>query len=71
MDKRISTDELRDKICHFKKGAEALYRYGDPGSSKTLFNSLSNNDQKRLLYWALIDGDTDIKNIAKYFMVVF
>jgi len=68
MSNRLSTDELRDKICHFKKGAESLYRYGDPGSSKTLFNSLSNNDQKRLLYWALIDGDTDIKNIAKYFM---
>jgi hypothetical protein len=68
MDKRLSTDELRDKVCHFKKGAESLYRYDDPGSSRTLFNSLSNNDKKRILYWALIEGDTDIKNIAKYFM---
>ena len=68
MGNRISTDELRDKICYLKNGAESLYRYGDPGSSKTLFSSLSNNDQKRFLYWALIESDTDIKNIAKYFM---
>lgn len=68
MDKKISTDELRDKIWLLKKGAESLYRYGDPGSSKAIFKSLSSNDQKRFLYWALIEGDTDIKNIAKYFM---
>ncbi len=68
MDNRPSTDELRDQICLFKKGAESLYRYGDPGSSKTFFNNLSNDDQKRFLYWALIEGDKDIKNIAKYFM---
>jgi hypothetical protein len=68
MDKRLCTDELRDKIWLLKKGAESLYRYGDPGSSKAIINNLSSNDQKRFLYWALIEGDTDIKNIAKYFM---
>lgn len=68
MDNRSSADELRDKICLLKKGAESLYRYGDPGSSKTFFNNLSNDDQKRFLYWALIEGDRDVKIIAKYFM---
>lgn len=68
MKDRLHIDELRDLVGHLKKGAESLYRYGDAGSSKTLFNNLSNDDQKRLLYWALIEGDKDIKNIAKYFM---
>ncbi len=68
MDKRLSTDELRDKIFLFKNGIESLYRYGDPGRSKIFFNNLSNDDQKRLLYWALIEGDKDIKIVAKYFM---
>ena len=68
MDNRPSTDELRDKIHLFKKGSESLFRYGDPGNSKTLLNNLSNDDQKRLLYWALIEGDNDIKTVAKYFM---
>lgn len=68
MGNRLNTDELRDLVCHFKKAAESLYRYGNAGSSKTLFNRLNDNDQKRLLYWALKEGDTDIKNVAKHFM---
>jgi hypothetical protein len=68
MHNRLNTDELRDKIYLFKNGVESLYRYGDPGNSKIFFNTLSNDDQKRLLYWALIESDEDIKIIAKYFM---
>lgn len=68
MKDRLHIDELRDLVGHLKKGAESLYRYGDAGSSKTLFNNLSDNDQKRLLYFALKEDDSDINNVAKHFM---
>lgn len=68
MENRLNTDELRDKISLFKKGAESFYRYGDPGSSKTFFNKLSKDDKIRFLYWAFTEGDKDINNVAHYFM---
>lgn len=65
---RLSLDELRDMVGHLKKGAESLYRYGDVGHSKTLFNRLSESDQKRLLYLALLENDKDITNVATNLM---
>ena len=63
-----SIDELRDMVGHLKGGAESLYRYGDVGHSKTLFNKLSENDQKRLLYLAFLENNTDITNVATNLM---
>jgi len=65
---RLSIDELRDIVGHLKKGSESLYRYGDVGHSKTLFDRLSDNDQKRLLYLALLESDKDITNVATSLM---
>ena len=68
MKDRLHIDEIRDLVRHLKKGAESLYRYGDPGRAVTIFDNLGINDKKRLIYWALKEGDNDIKNVAKYLM---
>lgn len=68
MPNRPNIEELRDMVCCLKNGAESLYRYGDVGYSKTLFDSLTDNDQKILLYLAFNEDDKDIINVAKHLM---
>lgn len=51
----------------FKQDAETLFRYGNPGKSKKLLDSISSEDQKRLLYMAFAEGDSDIRGVAEYF----
>lgn len=69
MCKRLPIDELREMVKQFKKDAENLYRYNDPGRSADLFNRLSTNDKKRLLYWILTqEDDKDVQAVANYFM---
>lgn len=71
MSDRHHIDELREMLSHLKQDAEFLYRYGNPADSANLFNSLSTNDQKRLVYLALAEGDEDMKNVARYLMQKF
>jgi hypothetical protein len=69
MSKRTPIDELREIVKQFKRDAENLYRYGDPGRSVDIFNKLSTNDKTRLLYWAMTqEYDEDIKAVAKHLM---
>jgi hypothetical protein len=65
---RNSIEELRDMLGCLKNDAEWLYRYGDPSGSISLFKQLTMADQKRLLCLALIEGDKDTKNVARYLM---
>ncbi len=64
-------EELRDMLSYFKSDAESLYRKGQPGVSINLFRKLTGVDQKKLLCLALIIGDNDIENVAKYLMQKF
>lgn len=63
--------EFDEKSKHilgrFKQDAEFLFRYGNPGKSKELFDTISSDDQKRLLYIAYIEGDSDVRGVAEYF----
>jgi len=52
----------------FKQDANTLFRYDNPGKSKKLFDTISSDDQKRLLYMAFVDGDSDIRGVAEYFV---
>lgn len=65
---RHHIEELRDMLSNLKRDAEFLYRYGSPGSSVGLFQSLSLDDRKRLIYLALAEGDEDVQNVARYLM---
>lgn len=61
--------ELRDVIDLLKKGAEFLYRYGEPGKYVLdCFNSLCQDDQRRLLCWILTEDDKDAKAVANHLM---
>ncbi len=48
-----------------------MYQYGEPGSTVDFFCSLSEDDRKRLIYVALIFGDSDIKKVADYLIQRF
>lgn len=61
-------EELRDMLVSLKHDAEWLYRYGDPGHSIGRFNQLTEHDQKRLLCLALVYGDEDVQNVARYLL---
>lgn len=61
-------EELRDKLSVLKHDAESLYRYGELSSSIDLFNELSPENQRVLLYLALTEGDKDVQNVAHRLM---
>lgn len=68
MGERYSVKDLRDMLNRLKRESEFLYQYGDLSSFNDLFNKLSLDDQKRLIYLALTKGDKDVKNVARYLM---
>ena len=61
-------EELRDKLSILKHDAEYLYRYGSPANSIELFNKLSLDDRKILIYLALSEEDKDVQNVSHYLM---
>jgi len=64
--RRKTLKELRGILQQFKRDAPWLFRYGNPCGSQKLFKTLSSNDQKRLLYLALVEGDSDVRGMADY-----
>lgn len=66
-----NTEELRDILVSLKHDAEYLYQYGDLSYSKDVFNGLSVNDQRRLIYLALSEGDKEMQNVAQELMQRF
>lgn len=68
MTNRRHIEELWDMLSHLKQEAEFLYRYGNLASCEDFFNNLSLVDKKRLIYFALTDGNKDMQNVAHYFM---
>lgn len=71
MSNRRHIEEFRDMLSNLRRDAEFLYRYGSPGSSVDLFQSLSLDDRKRLIYLALTESDNDVQNVARYLMQNF
>jgi len=71
MGERPHTEELRDMVEVFKKEAEWLYRYENLITSYNFFKALSINDQKRLIYWVLKEGDEDARKVAHYLIKNF
>ena len=69
--RRKTLIELREILKQFKRDAPWLFRYGNPCDSQNLFKTLSTNDQKRLLYLALLEGDSDVRGMANYFAEKF
>ena len=68
MSNRHHIEELSDMLSRLKYDAEFLYRYGSLASSVDLFDSLSLDDKKRLIYLALTEGDKDVQNVAHCLM---
>jgi hypothetical protein len=68
MGNRRHIEELRDELSILRHDAEFLHRYGSPASSVGLFNRLSQDDRKRLIYLALAEGDADVQSVAHYLM---
>ena len=68
MSNRISIDEIREDISVLEHDAEALYRYNTPVESEKLLNRISLRDKKRLLYWAISEGNKDVSNVANHFI---
>lgn len=64
-------EKSRKILVQFKQDAQSLFRYGSPGESKKLFDSIPADDQKRLLYMAFIEGDSDIRGVAEYFTKIY
>lgn len=64
-------EKSRKILVQFKQDAQSLFRYGSPGESKKLFDSIPSDDQKRLLYMAFIEGDSDIRGVAEYFTKIY
>ncbi|RMD60731.1 hypothetical protein D6833_09245, partial [Candidatus Parcubacteria bacterium] len=61
-------EKLRDMLECLRHDAEFLYRYGDLASSLDLFRQLDADDKRRLIALALIEGDEDTQNVARYLM---
>lgn len=68
MTDRCHIEKLRDMLNTLEYDAQFLYQYGDLSSSWDVFESLSNDDQKRLIALALIEGNSDVQNVARFLM---
>jgi len=62
------SSQLRHVISTMKGDSQFLCRYGSLGYSLTLFRRLSARDQSRVLYFALTEGDDDVRAVASHLM---
>jgi len=68
MAKNCHLEELRDLLEGFEQEAQFLYQYGSLSGPMETLSRLSYDDQRRLIALALIEGNTDIKNVACHLM---
>lgn len=68
MSKKYHIEELRNMLKDFENDAQYLYRYGSISGSLDLFSQLNDDDKRRLIALALIEGSEDAKNVADVLM---
>jgi hypothetical protein len=65
MANRYHIEKLRDMLTSLEYDAQFLYQYGNLSSSLDLFDQLSDCDKQRLIALALIEGNSDVQNVAR------
>jgi len=65
---RLPIEQLRGYLEALKRDSEYLYRYGGLSGNTDFFPKLSDQDKRRLIFLAFIEGDKDINNVAHFLM---
>jgi hypothetical protein len=65
MANKYHIEKLRSMLTSLEYDAQFLYQYGNLSGSQDLFDQLSDDDKKRLIALALVEGDSDVQNVAR------
>lgn len=63
-----SLDDIFDALDVLRRDADNLNRYGVPINSAILFQHMSNDDRRRVIYCALTIGDKAVRDTANHFV---